>query len=96
MYELGKKSKDSTTKEGWMDIQKGLSVSPVPPSDTAGSRIESRMIEDEIDLIMQDLEAIELKQSLFTWTSALDFEHYHSSWLSLASTAPSNNGRLFI
>jgi len=83
MYQLGKNLGDK--EEKWLNLKKGLDVAKSDFGEPDG---------EEIDQMIKDLDMMELDQSLLSWPKALDFDAYHQEWLSLAATAPSNNGNL--
>ncbi len=95
LYQFGKEEQ-SKSGEGWLDLERGLKIEKESMTSLKKKKVfmmfnrKPRDIDQEIDRIMQDLEFQEKNQSILTWTQALDFESYHTDWLSLAATAPSN------
>jgi hypothetical protein len=88
LYSIGKSSKDEEKEKlKWADLKEGLIVE----TSSIGTSQIGKEKQLGWNVIFNDIENQEDDQSLINWTKALDFEQYHNQWLSLASTAPSNN-----
>jgi hypothetical protein len=79
LYTVGKNGKEEKSER--LELTRGL--------DVATSINALQIGEENVDDIVQGLESMDLDHSLLTWTDALNFDEYQSSWLSLATTAPS-------
>ncbi|KAJ3357752.1 hypothetical protein HDU91_005377, partial [Kappamyces sp. JEL0680] len=95
LYAMEQNGIPKKDKVEWLDLKKGLAVETASTGTLSKpGKTKHKQSEHEWEEFLAGLEAKDADDALINWTRALNFDSYHSDWLSLAATAPSNNDAL--